>query len=375
MHPKGRVQDVVNIMALTWNCGRRIMTKLELETPALLVDLPSMEANLERMACFFRSVPARLRPHFKIHKCPALAARQLSAGAIGITCATLREAECLVRHGVRSVLLANEIVDRAKIRRLVDLSREADVIVCVDDEKVVDHLACIAANCQTQVSVLVDVDLGLERCGVPPGEPALRLARAVIQKGLRFRGLMGYEGHVMRQPQGGEKEESCAAAMRTLIATKTLIESGGIPVEIVSSGGTGTYSLSGRYPGVTEIQAGSYLLMDTEYRQCCTDFNLTLTVLTTVLSRTVGEHIVVDAGLKELSCEHGIPAVKDMPGLSLRRLNAEHGIIDLKDPSASVQVGDQIEIWVHYSDATINLHDRMYGIRNGQIEEVFQVEA
>jgi D-serine deaminase-like pyridoxal phosphate-dependent protein len=280
-----------------------------------------------------------------------------------------------VHHGVRSVLLANEIVDQAKIQRLVGLSHEADVIVCVDDEKVVNDLACIAANCQTQVSVLVDVDLGLQRCGVPPGEPALRLARAVVQKGLRFRGLMGYEGHVMRQPPGPAKEESCAAAMRTLIATKTLIEGAGIPVEIVSGGGTGTYSLSGRYPGMTEIQAGSYLLMDTDYRKCCTDFNLTLTVLTTVLSKTAAERIVVDAGLKELSCERGLPTVKDLAGLSIRRLTAEHGIIDLKHPSASVQVGDQIEIWVHYADATINLHDRMYGIRNGEVDEVFQVEG
>jgi len=177
----------------------------------------------------------------------------------------------------------------------------------------------------------------------------------------------------MRQPPGPAQEESFAAAMRTLIETKTLIEGAGIPVEIVS--GTGTYSLSGRAPGMTGIQAGSYSLMGTDYRKYCPDFNLTLTVLTTVLSKTAGERIVVDAGLRELSCERGLPAVKDLAGLSIRRLTAEHGIIDLKHPSASVQVGDQIEIWVHYSDATINLHDRMYGIRNGEVDEVFQVEG
>jgi Alanine racemase, N-terminal domain len=147
------------------------LTIKDIETPALLLDLDRMEANLERMAAFFRKVPAKLRPHFKNHKCPDLAARQLDAGAIGITCATLREAECLVHHGVRSVLLGNEIVDPAKIRRFVELARQADIIVCVDNDKVVD--AREARNRNVQVSVLVDVDVGLHRCGVSPGQAAV----------------------------------------------------------------------------------------------------------------------------------------------------------------------------------------------------------
>jgi D-serine deaminase-like pyridoxal phosphate-dependent protein len=351
------------------------MTKQELETPALLVDLSRMEANLERMASFFRDVPAKLRPHFKNHKCPDLAARQLEAGAIGMTCATLREAECLVHHGVRSVLLANEITDGSKMRQLVDLARRAEVIVCVDNEKIVDELARTAANRQTQLSVLVDVDVGAHRCGVPPGEAAVRMARAAVQKGLRFRGLMGYEGGVIRKLPSLEREQAAAAAMRALVGTAASLRQEGITAEILSGGGTGTYSISGRFPGVTEIQAGSYLLMDTDYRKCCTDFDLTLTVLTSVLSKTQGERIVMDAGLKSLSCEHGIPMAKDMPGLSIRRLTAEHGIIDLKDPAAPVDVGDKIEIWVHYSDATVNLHDRIWGVRDGQVEETFRLEG
>jgi D-serine deaminase-like pyridoxal phosphate-dependent protein len=351
------------------------MTKDELETPALIVDLDLMEANLERMAAFFRDVPAKLRPHFKNHKCPDLAARQLDAGAIGITCATLREAECLVHHGVRSVLLANEIVDTAKIRRFAELARQADAIVCIDNEKVAAELAREARNRQAQVSVLVDVDIGLHRCGVPPGEAAIRLAQAAAGLGLRFRGLMGYEGHVLRRPPGPEKAEAVAAAMGPLMQTKACLERTGMPVEIVSVGGTGTYSLSGRYPGVTEIQAGSYLLMDTDYRKCCADFTPALTVLTTVLSKTEGERIVTDAGLKTLSCERGVPAVKDLAGLATRRLTAEHGIIDLQEPAAPVEVGDRIEMWVHYSDATVNLHERIYGLRQGRVEEVFRVEG
>jgi D-serine deaminase-like pyridoxal phosphate-dependent protein len=351
------------------------VTKQEIETPALVIDLDRMEANLERMAAFFRTVPAKLRPHFKNLKCSALAARQLKAGAIGITCATLPEAECLVQHGVRSVLLANEIVDPEKIRRFVELSRQADVIVCIDNEKVADDLARAGRNRQTPVSVLVDVDVGLNRCGVPPGEPALRLARAAVEKGLRFRGLMGYEGHVLRKLPGLEKEQAVTAAIGPLVETRICLEQEGVPVEIVSGGGTGTYSLSGRHPCVTEIQAGSYLLMDTEYRKCCTDFDLALTVFATVISKTEGKRIVIDAGLKAVSCERGIPTLKNLPGLTVRRLTAEHGIIDLEDPSAPLQVGDKIEMWVSYSDATVNLHQRMYGIRDGHVEEVFQVDG
>src|SRR5208337_5044715 len=232
-----------------------------------------MEANLERMAAFFRTVPAKLRPHYKNHKCPDFAARQLAAGAIGITCATLREAESLVQHGIGSILLANEIVDPAKIRRWVELARQADVIVCVDNEEVASELARAGRNGRTPVSVLVDVDVGLHRCGVLPGEPTIRLVRGVLEKGLRFRGLMGYEGHLAHEPPCPEKEAAVAAALRPLMETKACLESEGVPVEIVSVGGTGTYSISGSHPGVTEVQAGSYLLMDTHYRQCCTDFD------------------------------------------------------------------------------------------------------
>ena len=349
------------------------MIKQEIETPALLVDLDRMEANLERMAAFFRTVPAKLRPHFKNHRSPELAARQLHAGAIGITCSTLHEAECLVEHGVRSVLLANEIADPAKIRRLVELARQAEVIVCVDNDKAAAELARAGRDRQTPLSVLVDVDVGLHRCGVPPGEPAVRLAHSVVEKGLRFRGLMGYAGHVSHQPPGPAKEEAVAATLRPLMETKACLEREGVPVEIVSAGATGTYSSICCYPGVTEVQAGSYLLMDTNYRQTCTDFDLALTMLATVISKTDGQRVVVDAGLKALSCERGLSILKDMDGLTANRFNAEHGILDLQDSLSPVQIGDKIEFLVRYSDATINLHERMYGIRNGQVEEVFHL--
>jgi len=350
------------------------MKKNQLETPALLVDLPSMERNLLRMAGFFSRVPAKLRPHFKNHKCLALATKQLEAGAIGMACATVDEAESLVHHGVRSVLVANEIASRAKIGRLAELRRRADVIVCVDSEETVDTMVSVARNLATEVHVLVDVDVGLHRCGVQPGERTVRLAKIAVEKGLQFRGLMGYQGHGPRKPPCPETEKACLAATRLLIECRDCIEREGIPVGIVSGGGTGNYSIVGRYPGVTEIQAGSYLLMDTDYRKSCTDFDLTLSVLTTVISKTSGQHIVVDAGLKALSSERGLPSVKGIEGVSLRKLNAEHAVIELQNPSVGLELGDKIELWVHYSDATINLHDRMYGIRDGEVEEVLRIE-
>ena len=346
----------------------------ELETPALLLDMAAMECNLQTMAKFFTQGSARLRPHFKNHKCPTLALRQLAAGAIGMTCSTVAEAECLVRHGVRSVLIANEIADPIKIDRFVDLARQAEVMVCVDNEKIVDAIAATARRKDIHPGVLVDVDVGLHRCGAQPGEPAVRLAGTVLEKGLRFRGLMGYEGRI-RKPPGPEKMQTGNAAMGLLIESRDLIERAGIPVEIVSAGGTSSYNISGQYPGVTEIQAGSYLVMDTDYRQCCTDFHLALSLLTTIISKTGGERVVVDAGLKTLSAERGMPSVKGIDGVVLKKLNAEHDLIQLENPSLPLEVGDKIELWVHYSDATINLHERFYGIRNGQMEEILRIEG
>jgi D-serine deaminase-like pyridoxal phosphate-dependent protein len=225
------------------------------------------------------------------------------------------------------------------------------------------------------LSVLVDVDTGMGRCGAPPGEPALALAQMAHAEGLRFRGLTGYEGHCVRMKPGPDKVNAVQQAMNKLVSTAGLIRSHGLSVEIVSAGGTGTYSISGRFPGVTEIQAGSYPLMDTEYRIVCTDFDLALSVLGTVISRTRNERLVLDIGLKEISGERGLPVLKNLEGAHLNRLNAEHAIVDILDPNLPVQVGDQVEVWAHYSDATVNLHRQMFGVRNGRVEETFLFES
>ena len=350
------------------------MLKSEIDTPALVVDLTAMESNLRRMAAFFADGPTRLRPHYKNHKSPALARRQMALGAIGMTCATVGEAEALGRAGIASILLANEVADSGKIARCLRLSEQTDLIVAVDSERIVAALAA-AASRQNRPSVVVDVDTGMGRCGVPQGEPAAALAQFAVEKGLHFRGLTGYEGHCVRLAPGPEKERAIRESMRKLADTAELIRSRGIPVEIVSAGGTGTYSISGRLPGITEIQAGSYPFMDTDYATVCRDFEMSLSVLTTVISRTGNQRIVLDCGLKSLSGERGLPTLKNVDGARLRRLNAEHAIVDILDPALPVQVGDRLEIWAHYSDATVNLHRRIYGLRGDQVEETFILES
>jgi D-serine deaminase-like pyridoxal phosphate-dependent protein len=347
----------------------------ELDTPAILLDLDAMERNLAKMAAFFAHGPTRLRPHYKNHKSPVLARRQIDAGAIGMTCATLSEAEALVANGITDILLSTELAGDPKIRRFVDLARRAEMKAVVDNPKAAAALGAQARAMDQALQVLVNVNVGQNRTGITPGESAAELARRARSEGLKVRGLMGYEGHLGHLPDGPEKERAYGEAMRTLMDCRSLLEARGTPVEIVSAGGTGTYKLSSRFPQITESQAGSYLLMDTNYASTCKDFERALTVLATVISKTGEERVVVDAGLKSISGELGVPILKSSDGLHLRRLNAEHGIIDIVGPHPSVEVGDRVEIWVQYSDATVNLHHCMYGIRNGGVEEVLTLHG
>jgi D-serine deaminase-like pyridoxal phosphate-dependent protein len=350
------------------------LPKSQLETPALLVDLNAMEHNLKLMARFFENRKARLRPHFKNHRVLELAALQMQHGAIGITCANLWQAEKLLHCGIRNVLIANEIAGEAALRRYIALTREAPVLLAVDNASVVRDLAALAGAHAANVHVLVDIDLGLQRCGVPPGEPAVALARHITDSRLRLRGIMGYEGHLQPLEPGPEKQQLVGEAMAKLSDSKKRMEASGLPVEMVSCSGTGDYTIATQYPAVTEVQAGSYLLMDTWYAPFAPQFQLALSVLATVISKAPGQRIVADAGVKALSGQRGLPTVKDFAGLHLRALHAEHSPIDIVDPTLKIDVGDKIEIAVHYHDGTMQLHHHMYGIRNGLVEKVFEIE-
>ena len=347
----------------------------QITTPALLVDLDAMEFNLQKMGGFFARKFCKLRPHFKNHKVPLLAWKQLRYGAIGITCATLREAEILVHHGIDTILIANEIAGDAKAERLADLAKHASVIVAIDNSSCVGDLARAQRNRKSQIEVVVDVDIGLGRCGVRPGEETLLLAKDAVGEGLKLRGLMGYDGHLQGMPPSLNRDAMVLKGSKSLVDSAVLLKSLGIPVDIISTGGTGTYAVSGEYPGITEIQAGSYLLMDTQYVDRGASFRRSLTVLSTVISTRGAEHSVIDCGVKAISGERGLPAVKEMPGVCLKALHAEHGLLELsKGTQTPLSVGQKIELWVHYSDATVNLHSTLYGVRHGQVEEIFRIE-
>jgi D-serine deaminase-like pyridoxal phosphate-dependent protein len=345
----------------------------DLDTPALLLDLPTVESNLLRMAKFIGEGKAALRPHFKNHQSAWLSKKQLDAGAIGITCATLAQAEVLVSHGLSGILIASEVTNVAKINRFAELARRSDVMVALDNARVVADMARVSRNKKTALNVLIDLNIGLDRCGVAPGEAALSLAKTAVEQGLVVRGVMGYEGHLTLTLPGPEKESACRAALELAVDTKNLIGRHGIPCEIVSAGSTGTHLITARHPGVTEVQAGTYLTMDTSYQQFAPDYLPALSLLVSVISKTEGERVVIDAGRKALSSERGLPVVKALQGVRLAALHSEHGIIEIQDPTVTVDVGDSIEIWVHYSDPTVRLHERMYVVRGDEVEEELSI--
>jgi D-serine deaminase-like pyridoxal phosphate-dependent protein len=354
--------------------------KYALDTPALLLDLRALEHNLRVMQAYFAGSRVALRPHVKLHRAtPALAHRQLAAGARGLTCAKLSEAEMLAACGIRDILIANQIAGRRKIERLVNLAAYSDVMVAVDSAENVRELAAAAQARGVTLRVLVEVNIGHNRCGVAPGEPALALSRLVHEvPGLRYMGLMGYDGHCTFGIEDAERPERSRQANRLLAETRRLIEAAGLPVEVVSAGGTFTYRYAAEIEGVTEIQAGTYLLMDTAFRERGLDeFECALTVLATVISRpgwAGAERLaVIDVGSKRISALLGLPEVKHPDGARVLRLSQEHGRLDLSAAEADLRVGDPVELWVRDANGTINQFDKFYALRDDVVEAVWEI--
>lgn len=345
----------------------------EVDTPALLVDLDIIEGNLRRMASFLESGQAVLRPHVKTHKCPELALRQIEYGARGITCAKLGEAEVMVQGGVADILIANQVVGKTKIGRLMELAGRVNLTVAVDSAENALDLSSAAQQRGVEVGVLVEVDVGMHRCGVAPGQEAVRLCHAVAGlKGLRFVGLMGYEGHAVFLPDRQQREEECRKAMGLLVDAVLAVEASGLEVKVVSAGGTGTYDVTGRYPRVTEIQAGSYVLMDATYRRIVPEFECALTLLTTVISRPTETRVIVDVGRKGISDDFGLPVPADRQDLAMVSLSEEHGKLEASGRT-DLRVGDKIELLPSHCCTTINLHDVFYCHRQGRVEAVWSI--
>jgi D-serine deaminase-like pyridoxal phosphate-dependent protein len=360
------------------------MHRDEIPTPALLLDIDRFERNLARMASYVRAAGKHLRPHAKTHRCPDIAKLQVAAGALGVACAKLGEAEVMARAGVRGLLITTEVVAPAAVRRLTRLAGEApDTMVVIDHPDNVRALARAAAEDGVTLNVLVDVHVGARRTGTEPGEPALAIGRlAAEQRALRLRGLQGYAGQCAHVMGWAARREASHASMAPLMDTRARFEAAGLPVEIVAGGSTGTYNIDLELPGLTELQAGSYCVMDLDYRriggrtgEAMTDFEMAITVVATVVS-VAADRVMVDAGLKAFSTDKPFPPeAVERAGFEYGFAGDEHGRLTLTDPARAPKLGERIEFFPPHCDPTFNLYDRVHVVRGTKVEAVWDIAA
>lgn len=343
-----------------------------IDTPALVVDLDILEANLECMAHYFADRHCSVRPHFKSHKCVELSRRQLAAGsASGITCAKLSEAEALVAGGIGDVLVANQVVGRRNARRLAKLNRTATVRCAIDSTDSIRELAEAANDLGVVIPVLVEVDIGMKRCGVAPGDATVELAAHTAQTpGVRFDGLQGYEGHLVCIEDDQQRADKTREAIATLIRTRRQLEQTGLTVTVVSAGGTGTFDVTGNIEGVDELQCGSYALMDWFYAKIRPEFCVSRWIMVTVIS-TRDDQAVFDVGLKGAGCDFGPPIVRDHPEAKALYTAEEHTPVT---PLAAA-IGDRFFLAPSHGCTTNNLYRHMWIMRDDRIVDVWPIEG
>ena len=360
------------------------LTKANLPTPALLLDLDSFESNLKVMADHCKRTGCGFRPHAKTHKCPEIAKRQVASGALGICVATVPEAEAMAAAGIRGVLLTSPIVERGKIGRMVRLAEQGgEVLLALGHRRQIDLLAEAAEASRVTIDVLIDVDVIDRRTGALPGEPALELARLVDKaKFLRLRGVQAYAGTASHVSGFEAREKMSREVMSKAVETRSLLAKSGLDASILSGGSTGTYNIDSAIRGVTELQVGSYVFMDVGYRRIgsktgdavYTDFEPSLTVLTTVVSTTHASHVTVDAGVKAFAPSPD-PEPKAWPGLSYRRFGDEFGALSAAADARLPRIGDRLELIVPHCDPTVNVYDYLYAMRDDNVEAIWPIAA
>lgn len=353
------------------------------DTPALLLDLDALDRNIARLARAVSGTSVRLRPHAKSHKCPVIALRQMTSGAVGVCCQKVSEAEAMVYGGVPDVLVSNEIVGTPKLHRLVALARQARVAVCADDAANVAALNEAAMAFDVRLSVLVEVNVGSNRCGVEPGEPALVLAQQIAASaGLRFEGLQAYYGAAQHIREYAKRQEAIEVAGEKLRRTVDLLRHHGLTCGVVSGAGTGTYAFEAASGIWNELQAGSYVFMDADYLKNLkadgtsgSEFEQSLFVLATVMSRPAKDRAILDAGLKALSVDAGMPLVVGMPDVEYSRAADEHGRLTLHDPSRVLPLGAKLFLIPGHCDPTVNLYDWYVCHRKNRVEALWPISA
>ena len=353
----------------------------EVDTPALLLAMDAFDSNLDRLDASLAGKKVRVRPHAKSHKCPEIALRQMAHGAVGVCCQKVTEAEAMFAGGIPDVLISNQVVGDRKIERLVALAQRGRVSVLVDDPANVAVLNNAAAQKNVTLNVLVEINVGANRCGVAPGEPARILAGSVAaSRHLHFRGLHAYQGAAQHVRSAEERRGLIARAVQMVRDTTTRLESDGIVCEIVTGAGTGTYLLEAASDVYNEIQPGSYVFMDADYGRNLDEdgkpvhsFSHSLFVWTTVMSHTTPGRAIVDAGLKALSVDSGMPLVTE-PGATYLGASDEHGVLRVDDPSR-FRLGKKLRLIPGHCDPTVNLYDWIVGYRDDVVECVWPIAA
>lgn len=348
----------------------------QLPTPALVLDYEAFMHNIQAMSTYLAKVKMNIRPHAKTHKTPTIAHIQMNAGAIGVCCATVGEAEIMAYSGIGNILIANEVISEVAIRRVANLARHAKIMVVIDEPENARVLSKAAVQYGAALDVLVDLDVGLGRCGLRSEEQLVELAKLVNKlPGLSFRGVFGYEGQVQFLPDRDERTKQGRAANNRLVQAAKAISSAGLQVDIVSGAGTGTYDIAAEFPGITEIQAGSYIFMDGTYQKLGLPFTQSLTVLSMVVSRPTDELAIFDVGLKGISPERFNPSVKGHEStIEVKKLSEEHAVAHVQggiDP----RPGDRLHFIPSHCCTTVNLYNNIFVTRDGRVEAIWPIAA
>jgi 3-hydroxy-D-aspartate aldolase len=359
-------------------------SKWALDTPALCVDLDALDRNLARMQAALARHGVASRPHAKTHKCAAIAKLQLAAGSIGICAAKVSEAEALFDHGVAPLMMTTSSVTPVKIRRAIALKRRnPQFIQAVDSAAGARELNDAAGNAGIVADVVVDVAIGT-RTGMPAGDAALSLAQDVDRlPNLKLRGLISYDGAAQHVKGFAARRAQTLSRFEPSVQTFELMKHSGLNTEIFSCGGTGTYNIVSEVPGVTDVQVGSYIFMDREYLEIGSatddarfgDFEVSLTVMATVLKSSFPGRLTTDAGAKALTACTPAPLVVGEPGFTYDASSDEFGMIQFDRATVKYNVGDRIEIVVPHCDPVVNLYDHIYATRRDRIEAAWPVTA